>query len=188
MKKKLVFFSVLLILSSVFTSCLSIVKTVDYKERAKEGSPEDSVIFYGSYKNNEHMIYAQSDTSLSADVQSLVGEYVVSAPVTPGSRYRLMYMKGSKKSGRYYTIWDSWFSMQTSGFDVQVPNEPGLYYIGSWDGLQSFKDAENKKAEFTLFKKSEEAEELQCLKAAKKIYARTKWEAVIQDRINELKK
>ena len=48
-------------------------KTVDYKERAKEGSPEDSVIFYGSYKNNEHMIYAQSDTSLSADVQSLVG-------------------------------------------------------------------------------------------------------------------
>ena len=54
-----------------------------------------------------------------------------------------MYMKGSKKSGRYYTIWDSWFSMQTSGFDVQVPKEPGLYYIGSWDGLQSFEDAEN---------------------------------------------
>ena len=51
----------------------------------------------------------------------------------------------------------------------------------------SIEDAENQKAKFTLLKKSEEAEELQCLKAAKKLYARTKWEAVIQDRINELK-
>lgn len=128
---------------------------------------ENQVIFYGVYHLNKKTEFFQKDTNFAPDFQSFKNEYFVSTPVECGSTYRIFYVKGKeRKKGlltpTYITDWNAYFSMQTTDFDIQIPQTPGLYYIGSFDGLKSY--AEGKPVRFQ--KADSAQEELKCLKKA----------------------
>ncbi len=195
-KKKDVFkLSLLAIFTFSLSSCVSVnAKNFSYKERALEGTPEDSVIFYGMYFGATDIHYTQDNSRYAPDHQEFNSSngVVVSAPVKTGSHYHCEYMKGAvRTSMETATVFDSEIPMNYKGLDVQVPSKPGLYYIGFWEAVKSFESVSNKPFdgnEFLYLDWDEKKAEIEILKAAKNVYKGTSWEAVIDERITELQK
>ena len=175
----------------LFTSCLSPKLTnVDYKERATEGSPENSVVFIGYFENNSLTAWSQSNSEYAPDYQKLDGPFVISAPVAPGSRYRMAYVSGSYQVGNTIYTWSETYSMQETGLDIKIPDEPGLYYFGYYSGSDSYRTNSFVPASTGLFQLASaatpEKRELTCLRQALQFYKGTEWEAVIKARMEEL--
>lgn len=175
----------------LFTGCLSQKSNLnfDYTERAALGTPENSVIFIGFYATNYAMSWSQSDSEYPPDYQSLDGPFVISAPVAPGSRYRLSFVSGSYSVGNTTYWWSEYYSMQVNNFDIKIPDEPGIYYFGYYSGSDSYsngKPVEAPQSVFTPSTNSPEKRELACLKEALNRYKGTDWEPVIKARMEEL--
>ena len=138
--RKLYIVAICTVLLMTLTGCLSSgINTVNYKKRAETGTPENSVIFIGYYSDNAYMTFSQCDSEFPPDNQELEGPYIVSAPVAPGSRYRLQYVNGSYSVGQTVYYWINTYSMQVNGFDIKVPDEPGIYYVGYFSGQDSYR-------------------------------------------------
>ena len=176
----------------LFTSCLSSkVENFNYKERALTGTPENSVIFIGCLENNSLISYSQSNSEYAPDYQTLEGPFVISAPVAPGSRYRLAYVAGSYTVGRTVYYWSENYSMQVNNFDIKIPDEPGIYYFGYYSGNNTFQNGTYTAPSEGLIKfstPSDEKREYDCLQMAYDRYRGTAWESVIKERMKELKK
>ena len=156
------------------------------KERAKEvkslevdyahvpGSPEDSVIFYGGfYDGDNDFIFTQINSNFEPDSQGAYNEkYFVSAPVKPGTCYILEYWYWI--NGQYFSLND--FMPQTSPIVVQVPQEPGLYYFGSYAGNVSLSGGEAKSWD----KKPSDEMKPRALEKALSCYRGTAWEPLIR--------
>lgn len=195
--KKVVYLSFITVLSLVFTSCLSVGQTnFSYYERGLDRTPENSVIFYGMYYGANEMRYSQDDFNYSPDSQVFTGRLgvIVSAPVEPGSHYHLEHVKVqviTYQVGNYREIAtiDSDIPKNYKGLDIQVPSEPGLYYIGWWEVVKTVQNGENTPFsgdEAFCWDLTQEEGEIEVLGAAKKAYKGTSWEAVIDERLNEL--
>ena len=111
------------------------VKALQVNYAKVSGTPADSVVFYGGfYDGDNDYIFTQIDSSFEPDSQGLFNErYFVSAPVKPGSCYMLEY---------WYWIGNNFYSMNdfmphNSPLIIKVPEEPGLYYFGSYAGYNS---------------------------------------------------
>ena len=191
--KKIVLVAVSLGLIMTLTSCLTnSIKQIDYKGRSEIGTPENSVIIIGCYSGNTYMAFSQCDSEYPPDNQEMVGQYVVSAPVAPGSRYRLQSVSGQMRSGQTVWYWDANYSMQVNSFDIKVPNEPGIYYIGYFSGKASYQNGEpvpiTKNVGLLLVTNADpEKQEKECLQYALNAYKGTVWYDVIKERIGELK-
>lgn len=186
MKKTLSVFSLIAALFT-FVSCAS-MSGIDYKEAAETGSPEDTVVFYGGFTNTQDYRFSQRDSNFPADFQYLehCDEVFVSAPVAPGSTYTIEYFGGAFSSGYVTWVFGRHYPLNFHNFDFQIPKKPGLYYLGYFDGVESYKNGEFKKAKFLL--KSDKSAELDALKVALKVYKGTAWEPVIQKKIDEVNK
>lgn len=175
----------------LLTSCASSkgLQNFDYQKRAKTGTPDNSVIFIGYYANNTAMSWSQCNSTYAPDYLTIDGPFVISAPVEPGSKYRLAYVSGSYTNGKTHEYWTEQYSMQNIDFDIEIPDEPGLYYFGYFSGQDSYNNRKPTPAEPGTFKGSAtpEKRELYCLKQALKLYKGTEWEAVIKARMEELK-
>ena len=194
-KKNVFKLSLLLIFTFSFLSCVSVdAKNFSYKERALEGTPENSVIFYGMYFGSTDIHYSQDNSKYASDHQEFhsLNGVVVSAPVKPGSHYHCEYMKGAVRTSMdVATVFDSEIPMNLKGLDVQVPSKPGLYYIGFWEAVKSFESVSNQPFngnEFLYLDWDEKKAETEILKAAKNAYKGTAWESVIDERLKELQK
>ena len=186
--KKLTMFGAALLLVSLFTSCMSPkINNFDYKERALEGTPENSVIFIGFYGNNTEMWWSQCNSEYQPDYQKLPGPYIVSAPVAPGSRYRLVFDHGEIRSSYSVTYWGALKSMQEYQYDIKIPDEPGIYYFGYNSGADTWRFQKPMPMEGLFATKDPVKQEVECLQAALKVYKKTAWEPVIQERLKELK-
>ena len=175
-------------MSILLTSCLSgTVTNVNYKDRAATGTPENSVVFYGFYESNVEMDWYQSDSEYAPDFQKLDAPYIVSAPVAPGSRYRLEYCYGSYRVGNTIHYWSPTYAMQENSFDIKVPEEPGIYYIGSFDGADSYRFGKNMPVTALFKAPSPERLEMDCLREAVRKYKGTAWEALFKARMEELR-
>ena len=176
----------------LFTGCFSSSSTnINYKERGTQGTPENSVVFYGFFEYNTVMEWSQSDSEYAPDYQILDTEYIVSAPVAPGSRYRLEYVNGSYSIGNTTYYWNNRYSMQENGFDIKIPDEPGLYFIGYNSGPDSYKMGKIVPLKTTttgLFGTTAEKAEMECLQEAYDLYRGTAWAPLIKERIKELQK
>lgn len=172
----------------LLTGCASgKILNFDYKERAALGTPENSVIFIGFYGNNSTMYWSQCNSEYSPDYQQLEGPYIVSAPVAPGSRYRLEWVSGSVNYGRTVVYWGDVYTMQYNYFDIKIPEEPGIYYFGYYNGKESFEKGEPVPMSGIFATTNPVKQEKECLEAALKQYKGTDWEPVIRNRLEELK-
>lgn len=163
------------------------------KSKAKDSSytPENSVVFYGKFRGNKKTVYFQSNQEMGVDRQEFKGSIIVSDPVQPGSNYRLFSFngKGKRIMKDYYGFpglvtceWESAFALNYSEFDLKIPTEPGLYYIGNYDGYDS-----SNKLKYIESEKDEYQAQIKALKEALKKYKGTEWEKVISEKIEELK-
>ena len=172
--KKLSLVGTGLLLMIMFTSCLSPkVTNVNYKERATQGTPENSVIFIGFYGNDWEMYWSQCDSEYQPDYQQLEGPYIVSAPVAPGSRYRLVYEYGEIRSSYSVTYWGQRESMQQNAYDIKIPEEPGIYYFGYYSGSSSYQKGEPVPMTGLFATTNPVKQEIECLEAALNVYRKT---------------
>ncbi len=172
----------------LLSGCLSPkILNFDYKERAAQGTPENSVIFIGFYGNNGSMYWSQCNSEYQPDYQQLEGPYICSAPVAPGSRYRLEFVSGSMTVGRVTYTWSDVYSLQNNGFDIKIPEEPGIYFFGYYNGQDSFTNGEPKEMKGLFATTNPVKQERECLQFALKKYKGTDWEPVIQKRLEELR-
>lgn len=160
------------------------------KENDKSLTPENSVVFYGTFRDNKKTVYFQSNQEMNVDRQEFKGSIIVSDPVQPGSNYRLFSFngKGKRVMKDQYGLpqvfsceWEGTYAVNYSVFDLKIPVEPGLYYIGNYDGYESSinsKYVENEKDEYKA--------QIKALKATLKKYKGTEWEKIISEKIEEL--
>ena len=190
MKKRIVALSVLMTLISLSAAAFGerAYAGNEPKERAKEvkalevdyahvsGSPEDSVIFYGGFQDGDNdFIFTQINSNFEPDSQGVYNQrYFVSAPVTPGSCYMLEYWFWFSTSNHSYSLND--FMPQTSPIVVQVPEEPGLYYFGTYGGYGSLVLGHSQERE------SKPSDEMKprALEKALSCYRGTAWEPLIR--------
>lgn len=173
---------------TLLTSCTSgKILNFDYKERAELGTPENSVIFIGFYGNDTSMYWSQCNSEYGPDYQQLEGPYIVSAPVAPGSRYRLEWAGGSINYGRTIVYWNDVYTMQWNYFDIKIPEEPGIYYFGYYSGKESYEQGEPVPMTGIFATTNPVKQERECLEAALKQYKGTDWEPVIRNRMEELR-
>ncbi|WP_191013938.1 hypothetical protein [Treponema zioleckii] len=177
------------LLSAMFVGCSSLglgfypdEKTVAEYQNAV-GTPENSVVFYGQICFAKSMSFSQMDPDFPPDYQEITGEIFISKPVAPGSTYVLEDLNCEESTSTYRYIWNYSYSLQTSinPLIINVPKEPGLYYIGVFDGR---KLEEGKKAK--TMRNSEKYESYK-LANVLKLYKGTVWEETINKKIEELK-
>ena len=172
----------------LLSGCLSPkILNFDYKERAAQGTPENSVIFIGFYGNDSTLYWSQCNSEYHPDYQQLEGPYVCSAPVAPGSRYRLEYVSGSMVVGRTTYYWSDVYGMQNNYYDIKIPEEPGIYFFGYFNGQDSFRQGEPVQMSGLFATTNPVKQERECLEFALKKYKGTDWEPVIKQRIEELR-
>lgn len=175
-------------------------KLVDEFKNA-EGTPEDSVVFYGGFYSTDLKAitsFTQTNSEFSADKQTMNGPFFISKPVKPGSKYILSHLSGTEKKTAYTgsmgnqksVISNSFkkdFSVKNTPMTIEVPEEPGIYYFGYYDGR--FTAVNEKLTEVGgLFKdmlKSDGMEET-VLKHVIPLYKDTEWEEVLQKRYTEV--
>ena len=100
------------------------------------GTPEDSVIFYGGFVPcMSQCMFTQINSDFEPDIQCIdgkehsLGAFFISKPVKPGSRYMLEVWHFYQAYG--YTGTQA-YTPQNSPLIFDVPDEPGLYYVGTW--------------------------------------------------------
>ena len=167
----------------LLSGCLSPkILNFDYKERAAQGTPENSVIFIGFYGNDSTLYWSQCNSEYQPDYQQLEGPYVA-----PGSRYRLEYVSGSMVVGRTTYYWSDVYGMQNNYYDIKIPEEPGIYFFGYFNGQDSFRQGEPVQMSGLFATTNPVKQERECLQFALKKYKGTDWEPVIKQRIEELR-
>lgn len=166
---------IVLVLSATFllstlTGCVSLLPDFSEKQIAKfqsaQGTPKDSVVFYGFLPMNDIVKFKQIDKKYSADEQDGIklsltdnSGFWLSTPVEPGSTYMISYMKGSVPGGmttgpesfggqmrqvtRFNTnVWDQEFSEEMQYFVIKIPEKPGLYCFGQYMGSEIMVNAQ----------------------------------------------
>ncbi|MBP3772870.1 MAG: hypothetical protein J6I53_09305 [Treponema sp.] len=197
MKKTYLMKLALLAFSSAFVGCTSVmasmgISTDNISEyQSASGTPEDSVVFYGYIagatsiaKEQENIVqFSQMNSNFPPDHQQMKKNIFVSKPVAPGSLYFLQGMAGEAQKTIGNTIWiyNETFPMQEElvPIVINVPKEPGLYFVGSYYDPLKLLENEVKKS-------NDKASEKICLKGALKLYKGTVWEKAIEERIKEL--
>lgn len=163
--KIIAFFFLTMIFGFAFTSCATLPDFSDEqieKFQKAEGTPEDSVVFYGFLPMNDVVKFKQIDERYPSDEQdgiklSLMDStgFWVSTPVKPGSTYMISYIKGSVQGGTttntsvsyigttptYNTtttfndyVWD--YELSEEYFVIKIPEKPGLYCFGQYTGRE----------------------------------------------------
>lgn len=151
------------------------------------GTPEDSVIFYGGFGRSQNScIFTQINSDFEPDTQFMdcktnsamwSGIFFISKPVTPGSRYMLEYWYC--KGIQYYG--SRTYSPRDSILIIDIPEEPGLYYVGTYAGIESM--AHGELTEYKDFPSAEERPH--ALKQVLSLYKGTAWEPLIQKELKE---
>ena len=80
------------------------------------------------------------------------------------------------------SIWENRYSLQDRSFDIKIPAEPGLFFLGSYDGKESFLNGL-----YVLSPEDQVEEELKILKKVQKSFQKTEWENLINAIREELK-
>jgi hypothetical protein len=200
MKKGLFILISALIALSV-TGCISpkvTEKTVEeYKIAATEGTPENSVVFIGMIPQSFSVVFTQIKPRGSHDVQEFkfgitnASGIIVSKPVKPGSQYIISHMDGSSSGGFSRTSWNIDYTEDNKTFLIDIPEEPGYYYFGSYLGLDVALDpATVIKDEYYMGEDKEKILRPQklLLEQAIKYYKGTEWETEALKNISELEK
>lgn len=192
--KKLLVTAFALITVTFLTGCMSLGAAMGTSTKNKAeyqsapGTPEDSVVFFGSFTDNTLQSFSQMNPDFPPDFQTMENMIFISKPVAPGSTYVMARNAGSGSTYagqfRYVYVWDSYLPLQSAlvPLVINVPKEPGLYYVGAFLG-----SAMGPGDKFEPMKNSAKYE-IGCLKGALKLYKGTVWEAAINQRIEELKK
>ena len=180
-KLSLLVFSAVMILS--LSGCVTTnISKADFREAAESGTPENSVIFFGAYSDTAGIEWSQIDPDYPADylkANDIFGSaYFCSAPVAPGSTYRLEFLQVKNVACIY--------SLNFKNLDIHVPQKPGLYYVGSFDGITAVEKSENKEISSFHFIKKMKLSEKSLLKKVLSNYKGTEWESVIRERMEEL--
>lgn len=191
--KKLLVTAFALITVTFLTGCMSLGAAMGTSTKNKAeyqsapGTPEDSVVFFGSFTNNHVQGFSQMNPDFPADYQEMENQIFISKPVAPGSTYAMARNGGSKTvyagQYRYIYTWDHYLPLQTAlaPLVINVPKKPGLYYVGSFWGSNIAAGSK-----FEPMEKSDKYEE-GCLKGALKLYKGTAWEDAINKRLEEIK-
>lgn len=154
------------ILLSTLTSCISTLPDFSENQIAKfqsvQGTPKDSVVFYGFLPMNDVVKFKQIDKKYPSDEQDGIklsltdsSGFWLSTPVEPGSTYMISYMKGSVQGGtatesfggkqalKFNTyVWDQEFSEDMQYFVIKIPKKPGLYCFGQYRGNEIMANAQ----------------------------------------------
>lgn len=159
------------ILLSTLTSCISTLPDFSENQIAKfqsvQGTPKDSVVFYGFLPMNDVVKFKQIDKKYPSDEQDGIklslkdsSGFWLSTPVEPDSTYMISYMKGSVQGGttteikphggqqqalvtKFNThVWDQEFSEDMQYFVIKIPKEPGLYCFGLYSGREIMTNAQ----------------------------------------------
>lgn len=179
------------------TSCASLPsgsRNFNYAERALDRTPENSVVFYGAFYAQglngklAHNTYVQINPKFGLDEQDLIVPFIVSAPCEAGSHYHMTKAWG--QWGNHY--WNQDIPDNYHEFDIIVPSEPGLYYIGFFDGELSMQEGKYVDyPENAAFCWKGINRQYECLKYVKKHYAGTSWEVLADEemaRLDEIRK
>ncbi|MCR4790486.1 MAG: hypothetical protein K5839_05350 [Treponemataceae bacterium] len=188
--KKSLFLAFAFLLALTFTGCLS---TPDVDEFADWGTPEDSVLVYGSILEANEIVFTQMDPEFPADYQhaNLARPSALSTavfflkPVAPGSRYSLLYMYYIVRSGQYVYYYNVYGPLTGTIYDFAVPSKPGLYYYGTISAQTSSYNGEKSFPALSLT--SEEKAKENCLKTLAKRLKGSAWEQVILDELEASK-
>ena len=183
---KIKFLLISLGLSLAFISCASNPGTAN-KAKDLVGTPEDSVIFYGVVDYDYGFSFSQVDRDYAPDYQEMPNssEYFVSDPVAPGSTYTFLRLAGAVTMGNTTYYWDSYSYLNSTGHIFVIPQTPGLYYVGHYDGYSTCKEGQLVKK--TNFFKSEQRVQLECLQEVLNRYKGTVWEQAIRDEMEAVK-
>ena len=189
MKKNLLVASAILMIAFALTGCLSTPEVENYDDW---GTPENSVLIYGSILEATSIVFTQMDPEYPADYQEV--KYTRSTlsvptfylkPVAPGSRYNLLYMYYTVNRGQYIYYYNVYGPLNGTIYDFAVPTKPGLYYYGTISAESS--SAEGEKTFPPVSFVSEKQAKESCLKALAKTLAGTAWEQVILDELEAIK-
>ena len=141
-------------LLSTLTGCVSLLPDFSEKQIAKfqsaQGTPKDSVVFYGFLPMNDIVKFKQIDKKYPADEQDGIklslsdsSGFWLSTPVKPGTTYMSSYMKGSVQcgmsTGHEYSFGIYLIHMF---FVIKIPKEPGLYCFGQYTGREIMVNAQ----------------------------------------------
>lgn len=170
------------------------VKFINFKADSIKGTPSDSVVVYGCFLANKRVMFSQMHPDFPKEhieYQTFGNGMFVTKPLQPGSVYRVTYMSGDETRDEETWKWDGYLPMNETALDILVPEEPGLYYYGSWSGKSAFENIEKMSIEsyyqnvFVIAKGAykEPSAEIRCLKQVLKRYKGTKWEKLISQRI-----
>lgn len=155
-------------------------KILEYTKVA--GSPDDSVIFYGGICRNDkdpydfyYYTFGEKGAEQSElDQTTKRTKFFVSEPVKPGSSYILRHWR-DVKSPVYK------FDEDTTILTVDIPQEPGLYYFGFYDGFTYIT-----KGKLQLFKSSSSKKiKKEALEAVLECYKGTEWEDYIRKELEK---
>ncbi len=109
------------------------------------GTPENTVIFYGGFHGTSNdFLFRQVDPECAPDTQALgEKEYFVSKPVRLGTRYALeyWYWTDSTETTEGSSL-DRSYDEKNSPLVIDIPFEPGFYYFGYYDGRASIVNGE----------------------------------------------
>lgn len=191
--KKLLVTAFTLLTVTLLSSCMSmgIFMSTSTKNKAEyqkaTGTPEDSVVFYGSFTYNTVQSFSQMNPDFPPDYQEMEKPIFVSKPVAPGSQYIMMRNTGTETRYvgriRYIYNWNQALPLQgaLAPLVINVPKKPGLYYVGSFEG-KNISVGEK-------YEPMEDSAELEegCLRGALKLYKGTVWENAINQRLEEIK-
>lgn len=196
MKKLISIIAVLIAMCSVFSKAKKSNNEIknDVKEIYQNkndysnitGTPEDSVIFYGGFNGVNDYIFTQIDSNFEPDTQAMSwADAFVSKPVKPGSRYMLEFIDNYVGSPSYgYDRTRGVYNVPTSILIVDVPKEPGLYYIGFYDGKLCINSGELYTDESSKFI-SPTLGKVSALKDVLKYYRGTAWEPLINEELEK---
>lgn len=159
-----------------------------YKNKYKifMGIPTTSVIFYGGFRGNRNdYIFRQIDPYTEPDAQAVEGqEFFVSRPVKLDSCYMLEYWYWTNAEENMDGLYSSeFYTAENSPLVIDIPQEPGLYYFGYYDGQATA--ASGKLVEI----KSTPSEDMKVagLKEVLRCYRGTEWEDYIREELDKAK-
>lgn len=164
---------------------------VPVKRPSIKGNPKDSVLVYGNIYSTQQVIFTQLDGKFEPDCNTAVHRYdhplFFLNPVTPGTYYRVQFIKAYDSLSEVYP----YVSMDVSLFDFRVPSKPGLYYWGSVDPMATIRNKKltDKKHVIQVAPELDKLKkELQALQELLLYAQNTEWEPLVQERIDEVSK
>lgn len=155
------------------------------KYRKFNGTPENTVIFYGGFHGGSNdLLFRQVDPEQESDMQAVIEEeFFISEPVRFGTRYVLEYWYWADPSDPFEnsTAIARDYTEQTSPLIIDVPYEPGFYYFGYYDGRPSIV-----KGELTEWSGHPSVEmKPEAIRKALKCYAGTRWAPLLRAELKQ---